>query len=163
MDVAIRSLHLLGAAVWTGGLVFLGVAATVARRTIPPAERIAFFRTLGRRFAVVAAVSAVAIAATGIDMATDRLASWSALLDTGYGRILFAKVVLFALALVEAAVHSLVLGPRTGRIREELLAAPEDPVLQARLRRTAAISGVVSALILLQTVAILVLAADLVS
>lgn len=114
MDVAIRSLHLIGAAVWTGGLVFLGIAAAVARRTIAPAERIASFRVLGRRFAAVAAVEAAAIAATGIDMATDRLTSWGALLDTGYGRILFAKIVLFALALVEAAVHSLVLGPRLG-------------------------------------------------
>jgi putative copper export protein len=163
VDVAIRSLHLIGAAVWTGGLVFLGVAAGVARRTIPPGERILFFRALGRRFAVVAAVSAAAIAATGIEMATDQLASWSALLDTGYGRILFAKIVLFALALAEAAVHSLVLGPRLGRLREALLEAPDDALLQARLHRTAAVSGAVSALMLAQTLAILVLAADLVS
>ena len=149
MDVAIRSLHHIGAAAWTGGLVFLGIAAAVARRTIPPAERIA--------------VAAAAIAATGIDMATDRLASWSALLDTADGRILFAKIVLFALALAEAAVHSLVLGPRLGRLRQALLDAPDDAALQASLRRTAAISGAVSALVLLQTLAILVLAADLVS
>jgi len=163
VDLVIRSLHLIGAAVWAGGLVFLGIAATVARRTIPPGERIAFFRALGRRFAVVALVAAAAIAATGIDMATDRLASWGALLDTGYGRILFAKIVLFALALVEAAVHSLVLGPRLGRLREELLQTSGDAALEVRLRRTAAISGIVSALMLLQTVAILVLAADLVT
>jgi len=163
VDVAIRSLHLIGAAVWAGGLVFLGIAASVARKTIPPDQRIVFFRALGRRFAIVAGISAAAIAATGIDMASDRLASWGALLDTGYGRILFAKIVLFALALVEAAVHSLVLGPRLGRLRAELLNAPDEAELQSRLRRTAAISGIVSALMLLQTVAILVLAADLVS
>jgi putative copper export protein len=108
-------------------------------------------------------VSALLIAATGADMASDRLADWGALLDTSYGRILFAKMVLFALALVEAAVHSLVLGPRIGRLREELLASPGDAALQARLRRTAAISGVLSVLMLVQTLAILVLAADLVS
>jgi putative copper export protein len=163
VDLAIRSLHLIGAAVWAGGLVFLGIAAVVARRTIPPPERVVFFRMLGRRFAVVAAVAAAAIAASGIDMATDRLSSWSALLDTGYGRILFAKIVLFALAVAEAAVHSLVLGPRLGRLREALLDAPHDAGLQSRLRRTAAVSGIVSALMLLQTVAILVLAADLIS
>jgi putative copper export protein len=163
VDVAIRSLHLIGAAVWTGGLVFLGVAAGVARRTIPPDERIAFFRTLGRRFAIVAGLSAAAILATGIDMASDRLASWGALLDTGYGRILFAKIVLFGLALAEAALHSLVLGPRLGRLRAALLDAPDDAELESRLRRTAAISGMVSTLMMLQTVAILVLAADLVS
>jgi putative copper export protein len=163
VDLAIRSLHLIGAAVWAGGLVFLGIAATVARRSVPPAERIEFFRALGRRFAIVAAVAAAAIAATGIDMATDRLATWSALLDTGYGRILFAKIVLFALVVIEAAVHSLVLGPRTGRLRAALLDAPDDAAVQASLRRTAATSGILSALMLAQTVAILVLAADLVA
>ena len=76
---------------------------------------------------------------------------------------LLLMLVLFALAVVEAAVHSLVLGPRLGRLRDALIDAPEDAVLQGRLRRTAAVSGIVSALMLLQTIAILVLAADLVS
>jgi copper transport protein len=160
--LTIRALHLLAAAVWAGGLVFLGVAAGVARRTVPPAERIVFFRSLGRRFALLAAGGAVVLGATGGDMAQDNLASWGALLHTGYGRILLVKTILFALALVEAAVHSLVLGPRIGRLREAQLAAPEDAELAARLRRTAALSGIVSALMLAQTIAIIVLAADLV-
>jgi putative copper export protein len=163
VDVAIRALHLIGAAVWAGGLVFLGVAAATARATIPPQERIVFFRALGGRFAIVAVVAAAAIAATGIEMASERLVSWSALLETGYGRILFAKIVLFALAVGEATIHSVVLGPRLGRLREALLEAPDDAELRARLRRTAALSGILSALMLVQTIAILVLAADLVS
>jgi copper transport protein len=163
VDVAIRSIHLIAAAVWAGGLVFLGVAAGVARKTIPDEERIAFFRMLGRRFVFIAAASALLLAATGADMASDRLVSWSALVDTSYGRILLAKIVLFTLALAEAAVHSLVLGPRIGALREALQASPQDAALQDRLRRTAAVSGVLSALMLLQTIAILVLAADLVS
>ena len=57
MDVAIRSVHLIAAAIWAGGLVFLGIAAGAARRTIPDAERVAFFRTLGRRFAILAGAS----------------------------------------------------------------------------------------------------------
>ena len=163
MDVAIRSLHLIGAAVWTGGLVFLAVAADAARRTVPDAERIVFFRALGRRFAIVAAFAALLLAATGVDMAVDNLESWGALTDTGYGRLLLAKIILFAFVLVEAAIHSLLLGPRMGRLREASIAAPDDAALAARLRRTAAISGAVSALMLLQTLAILVLAADLVA
>jgi putative copper export protein len=143
--------------------VFLGVAAGVARRTVPPADRIEFFRSLGRRFGILAAVAAVVLAATGADMASDHLASWSALTDTGYGHILLWKVGLFALVIAEAAVHSLVLGPRLGTLRGRLLATPGDAGLEARLRRTAAASGIVSALMLAQTIAILVLAADLVA
>jgi putative copper export protein len=162
VDLAIRSIHLIAAAVWAGGLVFLGIAAGVARRTVPQAQRIAFFRVLGRRFAAVAVAAAVLLAATGADMASDHLASFGALIDTGYGRTLVAKTALFAAALVEAAIHSLVLGPRIGRLRESLLSAPDDPELTARLRRTAAIAGIVSAMMLAQTIAILVLAANLV-
>ena len=47
MDLAIRSIHLIAAAVWVGGLVILGVAAGVARATIPERERIEFFRRPG--------------------------------------------------------------------------------------------------------------------
>ena len=130
---------------------------------MPEGERIVFFRVLGRRFAIVAVASAALLAATGAKMAADNLATWGALIHTGYGRLLFAKIVLFALALVEAAVHSLVLGPRMGRLREQLLDNPEDPATEFRLRRTAAVSGIVSALMLVQTLVILVLAADLVA
>src|SRR5262249_38227781 len=144
-------------------LVFLGVAAAVARATIPEPDRIEFFRSIGRRFLLLALVAAVILGATGLDMANDRLPSWSALTDTDSGRLILAKTILFATALALALVHSLVLGPRTRRTRQALLASPGDPALQTRLRRTAALSGIVQVVILVETLAILVLAADLVT
>ena len=163
MDLAIHSLHLIAAAVWAGGLVFLGVSAGVARATVPEAERIEFFRRLGRRFLVVALVAAAVLAATGIDMANDRLGSWSALTDTESGHLILAKTILYSTALALALIHSLVLGPRTRRVREAMLASPGDPALEAQLARSAALSGVTQVVILAETVAILVLAADLIS
>jgi putative copper resistance protein D len=163
MDVAVRALHLIAAAVWAGGLVFLGVAAGVARATIPEGERIEFFRRLGRRFLVVAFAAAAVLAATGVDMASDHLASWSALADTGWGRLITAKTTLFATALVLASIHGFVLGPRIRRLREVRLTDPGDPAPESELRRIGAISGVIQVVILAETVAILVLAADLVA
>jgi putative copper export protein len=163
VDLAIRSIHLIAAAVWAGGLVFLGVAAGVARATIPERERIEFFRRMGRRFLVVALAAALLLGLTGIDMAADRLPSWDALTDTEWGRLILAKTSLFATALALALVHSLVLGPRIRHLREALLAAPRDPELEGRLRRVTASSGIIQATILALTLAILVLAADLVS
>ncbi|HSJ17670.1 MAG TPA: DUF4149 domain-containing protein [Solirubrobacterales bacterium] len=163
MDLAIRSLHLIAAAVWAGGLVFLGLAAGVARATIPERERIEFFRRLGRRFLVVALAAAVLLALTGIDMAADRLPSWSALTDTAWGRLLLAKSILFATALALALTHALVLGPRIRGLRERLVTSPDDAATAARLRRLAATSGIVQAAVLAETAAILVLAADLVT
>jgi putative copper export protein len=159
-DVVIRALHLTGAAVWAGGLVFLGLAAATARRTIGPRERIAFFRSFGRRFALVGAVALALLIATGIDMASDRNA-WGDLTSTSYGRTLLAKLILVALVIALTFVHSFVQGPRLSRLREQALERPDDEQLRAEIRARAARSGIVSALMLLATLAILVLAARL--
>lgn len=163
MDVAIRSLHLIAAAVWAGGLVVLAVAAGVARATLSEREQVEFFRRLGRRFLVVALVAAGVLGLTGVDMAVDRLPDWGALFDTGWGRLIVAKTGLFAIAIALALVHALVLGPRIRRLREALLSAPDDAGAALRVRRARAASGIVQLLILALTLAILVLAADLVA
>jgi putative copper export protein len=163
VDLLVRSIHLIAAAVWAGGLVFLGVAAGVARATIPERERVEFFRRLGRRFLVVALIAALLLALTGIDMAVDRLPSWSSLTDAELGRLILAKTILFATALALTMVHSFVLGPRMRHCREALLASPGDQAAEASLRRTGAVSGIIQVVILAETAAILVLAADLVA
>lgn len=163
MDVAVRSLHLLAAAVWVGGLVFLGLAAGAARRAVADRERVELFRVLGKRFLMLSAVALVALVATGADMAADRLPSWDALTETTYGKTLLAKWIVLAVVIVLTAVHSFVLGPRVGRLRESLIERPGDAALEADLRRLAGLHGAVSGLILAGSVAILVLAADLVA
>jgi len=163
VDLAIRSIHLIAAAVWAGGLVFVAIAAGVARATIPEPERIEFFRRLGRRFLVAALTAALLLALTGADMAADRLPSWSALSDTEWGRLVLAKTILFATAVALALAHGLVLGPRIRRLREALVASPGDARMEARLRRASAASGIAQVVILSETLVILVLAADLIA
>ena len=70
---SVRSLHLIGAAVWAGGMVMLALAVGAARRTVAEHERIALFRALGRRFAIAGGIAMVVLIATGTDMAADRL------------------------------------------------------------------------------------------
>jgi uncharacterized membrane protein len=53
-------MHLLAACVWVGGFVAIAVVARVARRELDTAARVAFFRSLGRSYAKVAA-SALAV------------------------------------------------------------------------------------------------------
>lgn len=74
-----------------------------------------------------------------------------------------AKSILFAMALALALVHALVLSPRPRRAREAVLASPGDSAAESALRRTAAASGIVQTVVLALTLAILVLAADLVA
>ena len=160
-DTAIRALHLIGAAVWAGGMVMLGLAVGAARSTVAEPERIELFRSLGRRFLVAGGVAMAVLIATGTDMAADRLGAWSDLTDTDYGERLLAKLIVVAAVIVLTLFHSLAQGPALTRLRAESLERPEDDQLRRLIRRKAARAGIVSALNLLATVTILVLAARL--
>ena len=162
-DLAIRALHLIAAAVWAGGLIFLGVAVGAARKTLGDRERIALFRQLGRRFLVVGGSAMLVLIATGSSLASDRLAAFGDLFDTDYGKRLSEKVALVVVVILLTAFHSFVQGPALSRLREQALERPGDPELAAAIRRKSARAGVVSLLNLLATLAILVLAARLVT
>jgi putative copper export protein len=159
-DTAVRALHLIGGATFAGGMVMLGLVATVARRTVPEQARIEFFRVLGRRFLIVGGIALLLAIATGTDMASDRDV-WGNLTETTYGKTLLAKLILVGVVIVLTAFHSLVQGPALSRLREQAIARPDDAELGAEIRRRAAQAGAVSALNLLATLAILVLAARL--
>lgn len=162
-DTAIRSLHLIGAAVWVGGMVMLGLAVGAARRTVAEDERVALFRALGRRFAIAGGIAMLVLIATGTDMASDRLPTWDALTDTDYGERLLEKLALVAVVILLTLFHSLVQGPALSRLREQAAERPGDEELAREIRRKAARSGIVSAVNLLATLAILVMAARLVT
>jgi putative copper export protein len=159
-DTVVRALHLIGGATFAGGMVMLGLVGTVARRTIPDEARVEFFRVLGRRFLWVGGLALLIAIGTGTDMASDRHA-WDHLTDNAYGKTLLAKLILVGLVIVLTAFHSLVQGPALSRLREQSISRPDDQELAADLRRGAARAAIVSALNLLATLAILVLAARL--
>jgi putative copper export protein len=162
-DTVIRSLHLIGAAVWAGGMVMLALAVGAARRTVAESERVDLFRALGRRFLVAGGLAMVVLIATGTDMANDRLGAWSDLTDTDYGKRLLAKLGVVALVIALTLFHSLVQGPALSRLRAVALVRPDDEQLRRLIRRKAARAGMVSALNLVATIAVLVLAARLVT
>jgi putative copper export protein len=159
-DTVVRALHLIGGAVFAGGMVMLGLVASIGRRTIPDEARIEFFRQVGRRFLIVGGLALLVAIGTGSDMASDRDV-WGHLTDTTYGKTLLVKLILVGLVVVLTAFHSLVQGPAISRLREQSISRPDDAELAAELRRRATQAGIVSALNLLATLAILVLAARL--
>jgi putative copper export protein len=162
-DTLIRSLHLIGAAVWAGGMVMLALAVGAGRRTVEEPQRIALFRALGRRFLVVGGIAMLVLIATGTDMAADRLDAWEDLGNTEYGERLVAKLNVVAVVIGLTLFHSLVQGPALSRLRAQALERPEDEELRRLIRRKAARAGMISALNLLGTIAVLVLAARLVT
>ena len=114
--VAARVVHILSAAIWVGGTVFLVAVAVPFARTFPPERRTEIASAIGRRFRPLAWTALGGLVASGL-YTMQRLALFSSdrLTDSSYGRTLLVKLVLVALLIVLAVVHDFVLGPRAER------------------------------------------------
>ena len=65
-----RALHVLGVVVWIGGVAFVTLVLVPALRTsVPAGERLKLFEMLEGRFALIARLSTLLVAATGLWMA----------------------------------------------------------------------------------------------
>ena len=91
--VAAHAVHVLGAAVWMGGILALAVALWAAR-----AEAAGLARAIRRPFAWTAGLGVLALAVTGLYSAGAQVASVDALVETFYGRTLLAKTALVLVA-----------------------------------------------------------------
>jgi putative copper resistance protein D len=100
--MACTMVHQVAAAVWTGGLVQLGLTWRIVRRT--PALAPAWPPLLAR-FSRLAAVSMVVLVASSSPLVWTYVGSWTGLVGTGYGSILGMKVALLGAALVLAAAN----------------------------------------------------------
>jgi copper transport protein len=97
LAIAADVVHLLAGSVWLGGLLaLLLVLPDLAGRGALGAEVVA-------RFSAYAAGVLVALGVTGAFLAWRIVASWSALVETGYGRLLLAKIAVVLLVVAGAA------------------------------------------------------------
>ncbi|MEU4156525.1 copper resistance protein CopC [Actinoplanes sp. NPDC026670] len=105
LAIAADVLHLLAGSVWLGGLAGLAL-------TLPGlAGRAAAAETLAR-FSTAAAIVLTALVATGTLLGWRILGSWSALVNTDYGRLLLAKITIALVAVAIAAWNRWSLLPR---------------------------------------------------
>ncbi|MGH3157317.1 MAG: hypothetical protein ACRDNF_12170 [Streptosporangiaceae bacterium] len=133
---ALTAVLVLATAVWVGGLVAIFVVARVARATLRAAERVAFFRGLGRAYGLVGGIAlTVALAAGAILASTYR---WD-------GQLTASAVV--AAGLVAAAVAGVAQARRMTRLRQHALRSPGHPELAAKIRRGARNAAVLRAAI----------------
>ena len=92
-------LHLLAGAVWFGGLLGLGLTLGTLRERPPEAAAVL------SRFSAIAASVLVVLTATGAIAAWRIVGSWSALVHTGYGRLLLVKLAVAAVAVAIAGFN----------------------------------------------------------
>ncbi|GIG59822.1 hypothetical protein Lfu02_41940 [Longispora fulva] len=108
--------HLLGAAVWIGGMVALVVLA--APNVVPAGSRRPFWFAAIRRFSTVAMISVVVLTMSGLWLYWKHVGDLSQLLTTVYGQALTVKLILFGGLLLLGAVHQFWLLPRMAAARE---------------------------------------------
>ncbi|HYM40117.1 MAG TPA: CopD family protein [Thermoplasmata archaeon] len=129
--------HLLAVAAWVGGLVAI---VLVRRYLVDDAAR-----SLGggalRRFSRFAGYSVALILATGILLGVLLVGSWGALLGTGYGWVVLAKVSLFAPMVALGAYNR-------SHLREKEPGDPPEPSAVARVARTVKVEAVLGAIVL---------------
>lgn len=133
---------ILAAAVWTGGLAAIFIVSRVARSTLQPGARVAFFRGLGRAYGPVGGTALAVTLGCGAALLYGR--PWD-------GALIAATVI--AACLVAVTTAGVAQARRMTRLRQQALPQPASPALAARTRR-----GAVSAAILRAAIAALSLA-----
>lgn len=114
----------LSTSVWVGGYVAIGVVARTAASTLPPAQRVAFFRSLGRSYLWVGTPALVIGLISGALAA--RHHSWDAPL-TASAIIAAPLVVLLAVAVQQARQMT--------RLRHAALESGTDPTADPAIQR----------------------------
>lgn len=136
----------LTSCVWVGGYVAIGVVARVATHTLEPAQRVTFFRGLGRAYLPVGAPALVIALGTGAALASAH--AWNG--------VLVAAVVVAAALVVSLAV-GVAQARRMTRLRAAALAARHADALTHRVQRGARAATLLRAAIGLLSLALIAL------
>jgi uncharacterized membrane protein len=147
-SVPLVAVELLAASIWVGGLIAIFVVARAASATLAPPERIAFFRALGRTYAILGTLALLVALAAGAILLDGH--PWDGLLIAA---TIVAAALLLALATGMAQARTMT------RLRRRALDAPE---LNDRVRRGATLAAALRATIAILTLTLVILAAALV-
>ena len=151
-------LHIVAAAAWLGGMLFLVLVLVPALRAPALAPHAtAAIRVVGVRYRTFGWLTLLVLVATGSVNAWFRAGDAAALADPAwwanpFGRLLAMKLALVGTVLVLSAVHDFHVGPRAGRLMAEAPGAPAT----ARWRAAARLLGRVNLLLALAIVALAV-------
>ena len=120
------TIHLLAAATWIGGMIFLSsVLAPLMQGRNVPAEHVALFRSAARRFRLVVWLSILSLLMTGPVLLHAKSIPLS--IPTDWPAVLRIKLGLVALLLFLTIAHDLYLGPRSRQF-EAIPAAERTPL-----------------------------------
>ena len=147
--------HLVCAAIWVGGSIFIGVVLSPLLRTMSDTVegRMRIMIRVGRRFNWIAAPSLAVLVATGVYNSHALLGRPELLAATSYGAFLAAKAALVAALAATYAVHVRIIGRD---VEERIMSGGMSGEQLRRLRRRIIALGEATVAL---SVAILLLAA----
>jgi copper transport protein len=99
------TLHVLCMSAWLGGLVMLLIALALIARQLAGRDATRLMAIVVGRFSMLARFAVVILLLTGVTQSVALVGSWGALLDTEYGLLVLAKVVLLALLIALGAFN----------------------------------------------------------
>lgn len=152
LNIGIDLLHSVATAVWIGGLLGLAVLVVPALRVLAVDDRTRLAAAVVVRFSALALTAVAVLVVTGVYRTLAEVEIGD-LFDTGYGRTLVVKLVLFVLLLGGGAYNRMVVHPRLERAALGL--DPDDRGAAAALRLSVRAELVVAAALLV-SVALLV-------
>ena len=148
-------IHLVSAAVWVGGSLFIGavLAPLLKKMSMPLEERIQMMVQVGRRFNKIAVPSLIILIITGLYNSQQVFTNPDSLLATSYGSFLAVKIILVIALIIAFAVHVRIIRKD---VEEKIMSKEMSEQQIQRLRKKIIILGEVIVII---SVAILFFAA----
>jgi uncharacterized membrane protein len=100
-------IHLIAAAIWVGGSLFIGIVFSPLLKTISSSmeERIQIMIKVGKRFNKVAVPSLIILMITGLYNSHLLLSKPDLLMATSYGTFLTIKIILVIALVITYAIH----------------------------------------------------------
>ena len=112
LSVVTDMCHLVCGAVWFAGIVVLSLVLPDAWRGKDDVDRLKLLTPAVTRFSKVALIVFTLLGVTGVVNSFLHVGAWNDLVDTGYGRALTAKVIVYAFLLGLGGVNHFVLRRR---------------------------------------------------
>ncbi len=106
-QVILTWIHLVAAAIWVGGSIFIGIVFSPILKTISTSteERIQIMIKVGKRFNKIAVPSLIILMITGLYNSHLLLGKPELLMTTSYGVFLTVKIVLVIALIITYSVH----------------------------------------------------------
>jgi uncharacterized membrane protein len=145
-DVALQFVLVLATSIWMGGLVTIAVVARVASRTLSAADRVTFFRDLGRTYGVVGGLALVTALIAGAMSLDVQPLDWPAIAGLAV-----------ATALVSVTVVGIAQARSMTELRLRAAVGADDPQVRDAVRRGAMKATVLRLLIGVLSVVLLFL------